>query len=98
MLPALELLFPGSSQTALLGLAESEDSAIWELAKREGYAIVTKDADFVELSMMRGYPPKVVLLNMGNVSNAILLARLCAEAKALREFFANTTDGVLEIE
>jgi len=98
MLPALELLFPGSSQTALLGLAESEDTVIWELAKREGYAIVTKDADFVELSMMRGYPPKVVLLNMGNVSNATLLARLCAEAKALQDFFANTTEGVLEIE
>jgi predicted nuclease of predicted toxin-antitoxin system len=98
MLPALETLFPGSSQTALLGLAEAEDGAIWEFAKREGYAIVTKDADFVELSMMRGYPPKVVLLNMGNVSNTTLLARLCAEAEALQDFFANTTEGVLEIE
>lgn len=98
MLPALEVLFPGSSQTALLGLAEAEDSAIWEFAKREGYAIVTKDADFVELSLMRGYPPKVVLLNLGNVSNAAVQARLCAEAGALQDFFANTTEGVLEIE
>ncbi len=98
MLPALELLFPGSSQVALLGLAEADDGAIWAFAKREGYLIVTKDADFVELSLMRGFPPKVVLINLGNVPNTAVLSRLCAAADVLRDFYGNSTEGVLEIE
>lgn len=98
MLPALEPLFPGSSQVALLGLGEAGDSDIWGFAAREGFAIVTKDADFVELSLLRGFPPKVVLINMGNVSNQAILSRLCAKAEAIEAFLINTMDGVLEIE
>lgn len=98
MLPVLAPLFPGSSQVAVLGLAEAEDIAIWSFAEREGYAIVTKDADFVELSLMRGFPPKVILINLGNVPNAVIQARLCAESQALRDFVANASEGILEIE
>lgn len=98
MLPSLEPLFPGSSQVALLGLAEAGDGAIWDFAEREGYTIVTKDTDFVELSLLRGFPPKVVLVSLGNVPNAAILSRLCAEAGALHDFIANRTEGVLEIE
>ena len=67
-------------------------------ALREGFAIVTKDADFVELSLMRGFPPKVVWLNLGNVSNARILTRLSAETDAINDFLMNTTEGALEIE
>ena len=98
MLPMLEPLFPGSSQVALLDLAEAADAAIWTFAEREGYTIVTKDADFVELSLLRGFPPKVVLISLGNVPSAAILSRLCAESQALRDFMANATEGVLEIE
>lgn len=98
LLPHLEPLFPQSSQVALLGLAEADDTGIWMFAQHETFAIVTKDADFVELSLMRGFPPKVVWLNLGNVSNALVLARLTAEADAINDFLANTTEGVLEIE
>ncbi len=98
MLPALEPLFPGSSQVALLGLAEAHDSAIWFHAQREGFAIITKDADFVELSLLRGFPPKVVLINLGNVSNTAIVARLLAAEPAMRDFLENSTEGVLEVE
>ncbi|MDP1653546.1 MAG: DUF5615 family PIN-like protein [Rhodocyclaceae bacterium] len=98
LLPHLEPLFPHSSQVALLGLAEAEDAAIWTFAHREGFAIVTKDADFVELSLMRNFPPKVVWLNLGNVSNASVMTRLLEEADAIKEFLGSATEGVLEIE
>ena len=32
------------------------DSALWEYARTNGYVIVTKDADFSELSLLRGFP------------------------------------------
>ncbi len=98
LLPHLEPLFPQSNQVALLGLAEVDDAEIWMFALREGFAIVTKDADFVELSLMRGFPPKVVWLNLGNVSNARILTRLSAETDAINDFLMNTTEGALEIE
>ncbi len=98
MLPKLEPLFPGSSQVALLGLAEADDSSIWTLAANEGFTIVTKDADFVELLLLRGFPPKVVLVNLGNVPNALIQSRLLEESEAVREFLTNPTDGILEIE
>lgn len=46
MLPALEPLFPGSSQVALLNLDTTDDRAIWQYAKDNGFAIVTLDSDF----------------------------------------------------
>jgi len=98
MLPGLEPLFPGSSQVALVGLEQANDTAIWAYAQREGFAIVTKDADFEELSMLRGFPPKVVLVNLGNVPNSVIVSRLCAEAGALQAFFSHPEEGVLKIE
>jgi len=40
------------------------------LARQEGLVLVTKDEDFLDLSVTRGYPPKVVCLAFGNASNA----------------------------
>lgn len=98
LLPRLASLFPESSQVALLGLDRANDAEIWEVARKESFAIVTKDADFVELSLVRGFPPKVIWLNLGNVSNAEVSARLLAEADGINGFLMNPAEGVLEIE
>jgi hypothetical protein len=48
-------------------------------ARQEGLVLVTKDEDFLDLSVTRGCPPKVVCLAIGNASNAataILLLQL----------------------
>lgn len=82
----------------MLGLDQATDAKIWEVARNEDFAIVTKDADFVELSLMQGFPPKVIWLNLGNVSNAEVTTRLLAEAEGIKSFLMNTTEGVLEIE
>ena len=98
LLPRLTSLFPQSSQVALLGLDRADDAEIWKLARKESFAIVTKDADFVELSLMQGFPPKIIWLNLGNVSNAEVTARLLAEADGIKSFLMNSAEGVLEIE
>ena len=74
------------------------DSDVWEYAKQHGYAVVSKDADFMELALLRGHPPKVVWLNCGNVSNADLRRKLLDNAEAIQQFSASTEDGVLVIE
>jgi len=98
LLPALGLLFPGSSQVQLLGMEPAADDALWRFAKANGFAIVTKDSDFVEMAALYGHPPKIVRLNLGNVSNKAVQARLLDCAETIKAFLENAEDGVLEIE
>jgi predicted nuclease of predicted toxin-antitoxin system len=44
------------------------DVTVWEFARENGLAIVTKDSDLSELSILRGFPPSVVWIRRGNCS------------------------------
>ena len=59
-------LFPGSAHVQSVGLDCTSDDQVWEYARLNGFAIVTKDADFNNLSVVRGSPPKVIWLLLGN--------------------------------
>jgi predicted nuclease of predicted toxin-antitoxin system len=98
LLPALEPAFSGASQVQLLGMETAADRDIWLFAKANDFAIVTKDADFVEMSALYGHPPKIVWLNLGNVSNQVVQAKLLDYAETITAFLENAEDGVLEIE
>jgi predicted nuclease of predicted toxin-antitoxin system len=45
------------------------DQQINDIANREQRAVVTKDADFVDSHLLRGRPPKLLLISTGNISN-----------------------------
>ena len=53
-------LYPNSDHLDLLGLGTADDALVWEHARRNGFLVITKDADFADLSVLRGFPPKVV--------------------------------------
>ena len=59
-------LFPDSRHVREVGLSESVDSDVWTFARENGFAIVSKDHDFVQLSLLLGAPPKVIRLQVGN--------------------------------
>ncbi|NLM66203.1 MAG: DUF5615 family PIN-like protein [Enterococcus sp.] len=61
-------IFPESKQVKDLGLENSKDSAIWTFAKENDYCIVTFDADFYDLGLIKGSSPKVIWLRLGNTS------------------------------
>lgn len=90
--------FPGSSHVQLLGMESASDLDLWRFAAEHEFAIVTKDVDFLELQLVRGYPPKIVWLNCGNVSNAQLRTRLIASLAAIQAALADDDNGVVEIE
>lgn len=51
------------------GLLQAQDTELYDAAGRfPGIVIVTKDADFVQLSRERGTPPQVLHLACGNLS------------------------------
>jgi predicted nuclease of predicted toxin-antitoxin system len=63
-------LFPGSSHVQSVGLDCADDDQVWEHAKLNGYVVVTKDEDYNNLSVLRGSPPKVLWLQLGNGTTA----------------------------
>lgn len=60
LIKSLSDIYPDSNHVYPLGLDEARDPEIWEYARREGFLIVTKDADFSDLCMLLGFPPKVI--------------------------------------
>ena len=68
LLPLLADLHPGSEHVVAAGLEAQDDRAVWSYAAERGLTIVSKDWDFLELSTVRGHPPKVVWLRLGNCS------------------------------
>ena len=59
-------LHPDSTHTHHIGFDEDEDSAIWDYAIANDFAIVTKDRDFNLRSLVDGHPPKVIWITLGN--------------------------------
>jgi predicted nuclease of predicted toxin-antitoxin system len=59
-------IYPESVHVYLIGLGDANDIEIWEYAKKNDYMIVTKDADFSELGVVKGFPPKVIWIRRGN--------------------------------
>jgi predicted nuclease of predicted toxin-antitoxin system len=79
-------LFPNSAHVRELGLRAAPDDAIWERAVADGYVIITKDDDFRQRSFLRGFPPKVIWLRIGNCRRADIASLLHDRASAIERF------------
>jgi predicted nuclease of predicted toxin-antitoxin system len=55
-----------------IGLGNTSDGAIWEIAARTDATLVTKDEDFVALAAQEPTGPQVVWIRIGNISNDAL--------------------------
>lgn len=91
-------LYPGSSHVFEHGDIASDDAAIWRRAERDGLLITTKDTDFLDLSLLHGPPPKLVLLRTGNVPTAHIEALLRSHVDDIRRFSASAAEAVLIID
>src|SRR5438105_3553351 len=57
-----------------VGLAEGTDRELWQYAIANGYAVVSKDEDFLHLSGSDPAGPPFIWVRLGNCRNAALLA------------------------
>jgi len=62
------------------------DALIWEYAGANQFTLLTKDKDFVNLSLTVGSPPKVVLLQTGNCSTSQIERMIRTNAVRFSEF------------
>ena len=88
-------VFPDASHVALAGLERSADEDVWEYARAGGFVIVTKDADFNDLSALRGVPPKVIWLRVGNCPTTRIASLMRLHRTAIAAFAADSSDGIL---
>jgi predicted nuclease of predicted toxin-antitoxin system len=89
--------FPGASHVRDCGLKGAPDERIWDYARDHGYAIVTKDSDFHQRSLLWGAPPKVVWICLGNCSRDELVALLTAHRAAIAGLDQAATESTLVI-
>jgi predicted nuclease of predicted toxin-antitoxin system len=80
-------LYPNSDHVCNVGLGGAADVAVWAHAAAGRFMLVTKDEDFHRLSVLRGFPPKVLWIRLGNCSTADV-ARLLRSRFELIEAFA----------
>jgi len=81
--------FPEAKQIRELGLENRTDRQIWDFAKDNGFAIVTFDSDFFELSSLLGPPPKIIWLRTGNRKTSHLASLLLVRSEIINEFLTN---------
>lgn len=97
LLKRLSGLYPNSDHLDLLGLGTSEDTLVWRHAKDNGFVVVTKDADFADLSVLRGFPPKVVWIRRGNCSTTNIENLLRDHNSEIEDLAADSTSGILTL-
>ncbi|MDR2971025.1 MAG: DUF5615 family PIN-like protein [Bacteroidales bacterium] len=93
----LKPVFGECNHVDLIGLnIPAQDIDIWEYARNNGYLIITKDGDFLNLLEIKGFPPKVILLKTGNNSSKALM-ELLINIKPMIEELEKNEYGLLEI-
>jgi predicted nuclease of predicted toxin-antitoxin system len=97
LVPFLVHDYPGSSQVALLGLEQASDMELWRYAKKENFAIVTRDADFQEITLVHGHPPSVIWLKADNPNKAITLKLLLDYREHLVQALEKDGLGIVEL-
>jgi predicted nuclease of predicted toxin-antitoxin system len=88
-------LFPDSSHVQAAGLDRATDAEVWEYARLNAFAIVSKDEDFSDLSVMRGSPPKVVWLQIDNCTTRQVEARFRRRFDDIEAFAEDSSASVL---
>lgn len=90
-------VFPQAAQVRALGLDQARDEEIWAYSGREGFAIVTLDADFADIAALRGAPPKVIWLRCGNQPTSVAAQLLRDRVALIAHFMDDAEAACLEL-
>lgn len=72
-----------------------DDLKIINIAKSENRIIVTKDIDFFNHYILKGFPPKVLLLKLGNIPNNNLLKIMGGNFDKIIHKFNNNSELII---
>lgn len=78
--------YPGSIHVRDCGLRSASDFEVWEFARVQEYSIVSKDSDFQEESVLRGSPPRVIIVRIPNAKTAEVASVLISARGRVADF------------
>ena len=93
----LAYLYPDSIHVYLIGLDTTPDPIIWEYARDNEFIIVTRDADFSDLNVILGFPPKVIWIRRGNCTTVEIESILRSNYPAVESLAADEHVGILTL-
>ena len=96
-MPFIQSLYPNSTQVALVGLEQSDDKTIRQYAIDNDFMIVTKDADYYDMTVLYGQPPKIIWLKTGNQSKAATIKTLQDNQQAIEKALMMDDKACIEI-
>jgi predicted nuclease of predicted toxin-antitoxin system len=79
-------------------LIHMDDKVIWDFAKTGDYVIASKDWDFHQLSLLRGFPPKVLCIDTGNCSTQEIINLLRDKHSDIQTFHDNPLESLLILD
>ena len=97
LIPLVRDVFPDALHIRLLGAGSAPDPDVWRLAQQHDCVLVTKDEDFHRLSVLRGAPPKVIWVRLGNCSTLEIAELIREHAEDIRAFHAQGVQTFLEL-
>lgn len=90
-------VFRDSLHVRQLGAGGASDEDVWRIARDRNCLLVTKDEDFHRLSVLRGAPPKVVWLRLGNCGTEDVAQLLRHHVADLYRFAEHPEASVFEL-
>ena len=90
-------VYPGSVHVIMLGMGNALDIEIWQYAHDHDYIIVTKDADFSEFGIVKGFPPKIIWIRRGNCSTQDIETILRENYSAISALSEESETGILTL-
>ncbi len=97
IVPFIQTHYPDSTQVALIGLEQADDKSIRQYAIENNFVIVTKDADFHEMNVLYGQPPKIIWLKLGNQSKAATIKALTENHVVIKQTLITDDKDCVEI-
>ncbi len=68
-----------------------------DFAKENGFALVSIDADFVDLNTIIGVPPKIIWLRTGNLTTRSIAKLMDKHLVAIQDFLEDEISEILEL-
>lgn len=90
-------IFPDPKHVSDLGLIQSNDLDIWNYAKNNNFCIVTLDSDFIDISVLNGFPPKIIWFRIGNSSTEHIIQIIKNNHLVIKDFLLSQENAYLEI-
>ena len=84
----LKSYFPDCKHVSDCGLTDCNDLDIWEFSQKNDFAIVTFDSDFYEISLIKGYPPKIIWIRLSNLTTTQIAELIIKNKESILEFLS----------